>query len=173
MNIRKIIKEELLKEVGGYDDLNVMGQHAGASMAILTSSYQILMDLLTDIANSLLDSEKGYSKFSLSNSIIGDLDKVTSEVIKDTENVLKDFTEDDVIEGGKKFITHLKSLVKRIRLISNMVSTYTKSEYEEELKQLVMGFLPKAKEYGDSLIKSNNMFKDRFSRTTGGNTFFN
>ena len=50
MNIRKIVKEELLKEAGGYDDLSVMGQHAGASMGILTSSYQILMDFCWNFA---------------------------------------------------------------------------------------------------------------------------
>ena len=39
MNIRKIIKEELLKEVGGYDDPNIMATHAGHIMGVLSNSY--------------------------------------------------------------------------------------------------------------------------------------
>lgn len=173
MNIRKIIKEELLKEVGGYDDMSVMGQHAGASMDILSSSYQILMDTLAELANSLVKGE-GRDKFKMSKNIVDDLSDVTQKVIEDTKNTLKDFTEDDVISQGKGFIKELNKLIKRIRLVSGMVSTYTKEEYEEELKKLLVDFLPKFKEYGDTLIKTNQMLKSRFSKNMGrGNTFFN
>jgi len=173
MNIRKIIKEELLKEVGGYDDMSVMGQHAGTSMGTLSSSYQILMDTLSELANSLIKGE-GRDKFKMSKNIVDDLSDVTRKVIEDTKNTLKDFTEDDVISQGRGFIKELNKLIKRIRLVSGMVSTYTKEEYEEELKKLLVDFLPKFKEYGDTLLKSSEMFKSRFSKNMGrGNTFFN
>jgi hypothetical protein len=54
MNIRKIIKEELLKEVGGYDDLRVMAQHAGTTMGALSSSANDLSNLLSGIANQVI-----------------------------------------------------------------------------------------------------------------------
>ena len=85
MNIRKIIKEELLKEVGGYDDMSVMGQHVGASMDILSSSYQILMDTLAELANSLVKGE-GRDKFKMSKNIVDDLSDVTQKVIEDTDH---------------------------------------------------------------------------------------
>ena len=173
MNIRKIIKEELLKEVGGYDDMSVMAQHAGVSMGILSSSYQVLMDTLAELANSLIKGE-GSDKFKMSKNIVNDLNDITQQVIEDTKKTLKDFTEDDVISHGKGFIRELNKLVKRIRLVSGMVSTYTKEEYEEELKKLLIDFLPKFKEYGDTLIKTNQMFNSRFPQNMGrGNAFFN
>ena len=55
MNLRRIIKEELLKEVGGYDDPKVMGQHAGAIMGMLSGSHSDLSNTLAGLANAVMD----------------------------------------------------------------------------------------------------------------------
>ena len=57
MNIRKIIKEELFKEVGGYDDPSVMAQHAGKAMGALASSHNDLSNLLSGIANQVMEDD--------------------------------------------------------------------------------------------------------------------
>lgn len=164
MNIRKIIKEELLKEVGGYDDPTIMGSHAGATMGMLSGSYSKLMNVITDLANLLVnDDNPGGDKFKASKDIMEVLDGVINETIDVTKRALADFTEDDVLMMGKNYIKDLKTFLKRIRLISGLISTYTPKQYTEELKKLIMDVLPKIKEYGDTLIKSNEMFKSRLS----------
>ena len=163
MNIRKIIKEELLKEVGGYDDLTIMGSHAGATMGMLSGSYSKLMNVITDLANLLVDDSPSEDKFKTSKDIMEVLDGAINETIDVTKRALADFTEDDVLMVGKKYIKDLKTFLKRARLISGLVSTYTPKQYNEELKKLLMDVLPKIKEYGDTLIKSNEMFKSRLS----------
>ena len=62
MNIRRIIKEELLKEAGGYDDLNIMGLHAGHVMDTLSNTYNDLTNTLQGLANAIVD---GSSKTDL------------------------------------------------------------------------------------------------------------
>ena len=58
MNIRRIIKEELLKEAGGYDDLNVMGRHAAHVMGTLSDTYNELSNTLSGLANAVVDGSQ-------------------------------------------------------------------------------------------------------------------
>lgn len=164
MNIRRIIKEELLNEVGGYDDPTIMGTHAGATMGQLSGSYNKLMNVITDLANLLISEDNpGGDKFKASKEIMEVLDGVINETIDVTKKALADFTEDDVLMMGKNYIKDLKTFLKRARLISGLISTYTPKQYTEELKKLLMDVLPKMKEYGDTLIKSSQMFQSRMS----------
>ncbi len=50
MNIRRIIKEEILKEIAaGYDDPTVMGQHAGQTIGIMSNAYAELINVNYDL----------------------------------------------------------------------------------------------------------------------------
>ena len=78
---RNKIKEELLKEVGGYDDPTIMGSHAGATMGMLSGSYSKLMNVITDLANLLVnDDNPGGDKFKASK------DKVISSMLQASSN---------------------------------------------------------------------------------------
>jgi len=100
MNIRKIIKEELLKEVGGYDDPNVMATHAGHTMGVLADSYNDLSNTLQGLANAIMDKAEKEDLVIF----LGETSKEISFLIDVIERVIKDFTEDDLIMKAKSII---------------------------------------------------------------------
>ncbi len=170
MNIRKIIKEELLKEVGGYDDLNVMGKHAGTTMAALSTSYNELSNLLSGIANQIMD---GSDKNDISDSL-----RETSEQLRFFINIIKtsisEVMEDDVISQSKKIISSLNSFRRKIDIISNFSDSMGDNEqFIERVKLLIMDLIPKLKEYGDQLKVTTKLFTNRLSNmgSMGGSSF--
>ena len=115
MNIRKIIKEELLKEVGGYDDQNTMANHAGHVMNVLSGSYNDLSNTLHGLANAVSD---GASKKDLIGFLVEtskNIDMLTNII----NTIIKDFTEDDLIDKAKMVIKSLNSFRKKINVLSS------------------------------------------------------
>ena len=160
MNIRRIIKEELLKEVGGYDDPSVMAQHAGKAMGALASSHNDLSNLLAGIANQVMD---GADKNDISDSL-RETSKEINFFIDIIKTVIGEVMEDDVILQAKKAISSLNSFRRRIDVLSNFSDSMGNDEqFIERVKLLLMDLIPTLKEYGDQLMSTNKMFGDRLS----------
>jgi len=158
-SISKIIKEELLKEVGGYDDPVIMAKHSGKT---LTSLIEVLA--------SMLESIKGLAQLILSDKfdrvtgkdLLTNLSDIINEGIRVTNILIKDFTEDDVIFESKKFIKKMNEFKRKIRLLSNLGPDYTQQQYNDEILNLISNLEPTIMGYGSMLNKVNNRFMDRF-----------
>ena len=160
MNIRKIIKEELLKEGGGYDDLRVMAQHAGTTMGALSSSANDLSNLLSGIANQVMD---GADKNDISDSL-REASKEIVFFIDIIKTAISEVMEDDVILQAKKAISSLKSFKRKIDVLSNFSDSMGNDEqFIERVKLLLMDLIPTLKEYSDQLMVTNKMFRGRLS----------
>jgi hypothetical protein len=172
MNIRKIIKEELLKEVGGYDDKNIMSIHAGVTMGSLTEIYNDLTNTLQGLANAIMD---GHSK----EDFVIYLTETSEEIdtlVDAIKIIVGEFTEDDLIRKAKKIIRSLKNFKNNIDdLVNNSSDTMiSDEEFVEEVKNLLIKLLPSLKEYGEQLQITNKVFKDRLtghSRSSFGSGF--
>lgn len=160
MNIRKIIKEELLKEVGGYDDPIVMGTHAGHVMGILSNSYDDLSNTLQGLANAIMDGAPKEDLVTFLNETSQNINFLT-DVIK---NVMVDFTEDDLVASAKSIIKSLKSFNRKINVLINFADAMgNDEEFVERAKVLLMDLIPSLQEYGEQLQITNKMFSDRIS----------
>lgn len=158
MNIRKIIKEELLKEVGGYDDLNVMGQHVGSIMSGLAETHSQLTTVISALANAIMDGQD-------KNSITQYLKETSEEInifIDSIKMFISDFTEDDVIVKAKEVISSLKTFKRKIDVLSNFSDAMGNHEqFIKRVKLLLIDLIPKLEEYGEQLNVTNKMFLNR------------
>lgn len=160
MNIRKIIKEELLKEVGGYDDPNVMGIHASSTLGALSESYNDLTNILQGLANAIVNGEP---KENLTQYLMETSQNIDF-LVEIMGRVIKDFTEDELILKAKNIIKSLKSFKRKVDVLSNFShSMGNEGEFIDRIKKLLMDLIPSVNEYGKQLDLTNKMFKDRFS----------
>lgn len=165
MNIRKIIKEELLKEVGGYDDQNVMSQHVGPIMSGLAETHSQLSVIISSLANAIMDGQD-------KNSITQYLKETSEEInifIDSIKKYISDFTEDDVIRKAKIVISSLKSFKKKIDVLSSFSDDMGGDEqFIERVKVLLIDLIPKLEEYGNQLRVTNKMFLNRVNSYGSG-----
>ena len=162
MNIRKIIKEELLKEVGGYDDPNIMATHAGHIMGVLSNSYNDLSSTLEMLANSIMDGVSKEEMVEILQQSFKEIELLTN-VIK---SAIKDFTEEDLINQAKIIIKSLNSFKRKIDVLSNFSDAMGgEEEFIERVKNLLMDLIPTLQEYGEQLQITNQMFGSRLSNT--------
>jgi hypothetical protein len=160
MNIRKIIKEELLKEVGGYDDKNIMSIHASTSMNSLANSFNELTVTVGDLANAVAN---GDSKIDLIEYLEKAFD-INNFLITDIQTVINDFTEDDLIESAKNMIKSIKRFNNKIHAITNFSDAMGNDEnFTEMVKQLLIELVPPLQEFGDQLQITGHEFKHRLS----------
>jgi len=157
--IRKIIKEELLKEVGGYDDPTIMAQHSGATLRSLIEVLSGMLEAIKRLAQKI--SKGGLDKFK-GRDVLFNLSDIINEGLRLTGLLIKDFTEDDIIFEGKKFIEKMNEFKRKIRLLSNLGSSYTEKDYNEKILELIFKLEPTINSYGNSLNDVNKRFMDRF-----------
>jgi hypothetical protein len=173
MNIRRIIKEELLKEVGGYDDKNIMNIHAGVSMNTLANTYNELTMVIEGLANAIVD---GHSKNDFI-SYLKETSEIISSFITEVEIVINEFTEDDLIRDARNMIKSLKTFKRRIDVLSNFSDVMGNDEiFTEKIKQLLIDLLPSLQKYGEQLQITGHEFKHRLSghgRSSFGSGFSN
>lgn len=164
MNIRRIIKEELLKEVGGYDSQSVMNIHASTVMSNLSEAYNNLTNTLHGLANAIVDN---YPK----SDIVTFLNEVSEEInlfISIVKTTIKDFTEDDLINESKSIIKKLESFKKKIDVIFNYSDSMGGEEdFIERIKFLLMELIPYVQEFGEQLQITNTLFSNRASNHRG------
>lgn len=160
MDIRRIIKEELLKEVGGYDDPTIMGQHVGHVMEVLSNSYNDLSNTLEGLANAIMDGVPKEDLVTFLNETSQNINFLT-DVIK---NIIIDFTEDDLIDKAKMVVKSLKSFNRKINVLINFADAMgNDEEFIERVKVLLMDLIPSLQEYGGQLQITNKMFGNRLS----------
>ena len=160
MNIRKIIKEELLKEVGGYDDKNIMSIHAGVSMTTLANVYNDLTLVIEGLANAVVD---GHSKNEFI-SYLNETSEVIGSLIKEVETVINEFTEDDLIRDARSMIKKLNTFKRRVDVLSNFSDAMGNDEvFTEKIKQLLIDLLPSLHKFGEQLQITGHEFKHRLA----------
>jgi hypothetical protein len=165
MNIRKIIKEELLKEVGGYDDPNIMGIHASSTLGALTETYSDLTNTLQGLANAIMSGERKENLTQYLMETSQNIDFLIEIMVR----VIKDFTEDDLILKVKNMVKSLKTFKRKVDVLSNFSDAMgDDSEFMERTKVLLMDLIPSIQEYGEQLQLTNNVFKDRFTNMGRG-----
>ena len=160
MNIRKIIKEELLREVGGYDDPDVMSVHAGATISRLTDAVEELTLIVSGLSNALMNgSTKEDIRTYLAESS-DEIETIKSEIKKN----IKNFTEDRLISESKTFLTKLIKFQKKINVLVDLSGAMgSDQEYFERVKGLLIELVPSLKTYSDELKATSKMFYDRFN----------
>jgi hypothetical protein len=160
MNIRRIIKEELLKEVGGYDDPNIMGQHASHVMEVLSNSYNDLSNTIQGLANAIMDRVPKSDLVTFLDETSHNIDLLVN-VIK---SVTSDFTEDDLVAKAKMIVKSLNSFKRKIGVLINFADAMgNDEEFIERVKDLLIDLVPSLQEYGEQLYITNKMFGDRLS----------
>ena len=159
-SIKNIIKEELLKEVGGYDDIMIMAKHSGMIMTGLIKVFSDIMEVIK-ILNEKVATGK-FDKFS-GQKLLSILSNGIDEGIRITVMLIKDFTEDDIILEGQNFIKNMNEFKRKIRLLSGLASGFTQSEYENKITELILGLEPAIRAYADALKETNTMFMNRFN----------
>lgn len=112
----RIIKG-LTEATSGYDDFNIMGQHAGASIGILVDSLTDLSQVLRGIIYMIKSENIEYIDLSENLKLaIG----LISEINGVMEIVFDDFTEKEVIRYGKILHRKLESYQEKIRMMVDM-----------------------------------------------------
>ena len=162
MNIRKIIKEELLKEVGGYDDPNIMAIHSGKVLGTLSQVYSDLTNTITGLSQlvTTLDFDRS--------EVEGALDEVNREIdifVMAIKQVIQDFTEDDLIHRARIVMKDLRQFQNRLRLLINLSDSLTTNdeEFQDRLIDFITDLINGIRKYGEELQITNKRFFDRFS----------
>jgi len=164
MNIRKIIREELVKEVGGYDSQNIMNMHASTVMSNLSNTYNDLTNVLHGLANAIVDN---YSKSDIT-TFLNEVSEEINLFISTIKTSIKDFTEDDLINKSKSIIKQLESFKKKIDVIFNFSDSMGgEEEFIDRVKSLLMGLIPYVQEFGEQLQITNTLFSNRASNHRG------
>jgi flagellar hook-basal body complex protein FliE len=166
MNIRKIIKEELLKEiVSGYDDPTVMGQHAVQTLSIIVNSYKDLSNVFGALANAIKDKQPKEDIITYLNETIEEM----RQFIQSVEIVIKDFSERGLINKTNKIMDKMKSREVEIRTLINMPNdAITDTQFMERLKIILMDLLPSIQDWAKELNLTRGLFVDRLSGTNKG-----
>lgn len=159
-SIKKIIKEELLKEVGGYDDKIIMAKHSGVIMEGLVKVFSDVLGVIKVLGEKVDNGT--FDRFS-GEEILLKLSDGIDEGVRITSMLIKEFTEEGVILEGQNFIKNMNEFKRKIRLLSGLPSNFTKSEYENRIMDLILGLEPTIRTYNDALTETNTMFMNRFN----------
>ena len=165
MNIRRIIKEELIKEVGGYDAPDIMGQHAGAVMGGLKETIMSLNLALLGFSEMLIDPNINHLEIKEETD---ELISLISESIMIIDTVLKDFTEDDLILKGKKLINSLSLLERNLRVLNNQKLDFSKKDYLNTMSNKIFEMTKVLQDFIKTFIETDKMFTQRLQGKNRG-----
>jgi hypothetical protein len=151
-----------INEVGGYDDFNVMSMHAGTSMGILVSGLNDLTLLLVHTAK-MIDKNPDIRVNKIS-SELNDLVFIIDEIKKDMNIVFSDFTEDNILKKGKKLLKAIDTLQENVRRILMLKTDLFEMgpDFADKFVNYIKKIMPIIQEYGDELVKTDEMFSRRF-----------
>ncbi len=159
MNIKKIIKEELMKEVGGYDDSTVMASHGGNSLGKLTSVVNELSMMMIGLSTSLNTSNKEDIREFLI-EIFGDINDL-KQMIKQS---ISEFTEDELLVNGELILNEISKFQRRSDILIKMFDSMGDDrDIKENVRKMVREFLPKLNNFGEVVNSVNKMFYSRLS----------
>lgn len=159
--------KRIIKEVGGYDDKNIMGQHVRHTMSILTTSYSELTNTMTGLVNSV---SRGDSKMDIIENLI-EFSTTIKEFIDILTLSIGDFTEDELIRQAKLFKKQLNTTITKIDILTkNPDAMGNDDEFSNRVMDLLKTVVPSIRDYSEKLSLVNDRFTDRLS---GGWVGFN
>jgi len=162
--LKKLIYK-IIKEVrGGYDDYNVMASHAESSMRpMIESLSDLTMALLgliqlIEFLDDPIGSKDFYEAAFAFNELVDEF-KFANRII------YKDFSEDSVINKGKKLIKKLDTLQENLRRIESLGRDFFESnqDFKVKFRNYVIDVFESIKDYDQELEKTHNMFGKRLS----------
>lgn len=168
-DLTKLVKK-IINEVGGYDDPFIMGQHSTKTINELINAHHQLSTIIADLSNTIMDGELTILD---SREYLMDIISGIEVVISIGEKVIKDFTEDELIEKTKRYHKTLNRFNKRLRILVNQSMDFAENDldYVELIKDLLVDMVPTINEYEKELGKSINIFKGRYDKFSGGGSF--
>jgi hypothetical protein len=165
MNIRKIIKEELLKEAGGYDSPEIMSQHAGHVMGSLKTTIKDLNFGLMGFIELLSNADVSHLEMNEEIESLNDLILDSKLIVK---ILIEEFTEDRLVEESKKLIVQLDSLEGRLKFLNNLKFDYTTKQYKQSLAEKILEFSNFLNTYIKTIIETDKIFGKRLSGKNRG-----
>jgi hypothetical protein len=166
MNIRKIIKEELLKEVGGYDDPNIMAIHGGKTIGILSQVYSEMTNTIRGLSQLLMDNPNKEEVVQALEEVVREIDLFVM-TIKQTIN---DFTEDELIEKAKMVMVEMRRFQNKLRILVNLSDSLVTGDEEfiDRVMDFLMNLMESVREYGEELKLTAQDFSGRFTGRNRG-----
>lgn len=162
--LKKLIYK-IIKEVrGGYDDYEVMSSHAGSSMKTMIYSLSDLTASLLNMIQSItfLDDPIGSEGFfDSANEFISLVDDY-----KDVNKIVyRDFSEDEVINAGRRLLKKLGTFQENLRRIQTFGREFFQSndDFKEKFKNYAIDVFQSIQDYDQALDKTFNMFAGRLS----------
>lgn len=165
MNIRRIIREELIKEVGGYDAPDIMGQHAGAVMGGLKETIMSLNLALLGFSKLLIEPDINHLEIKEETE---ELINLISESIMIISTVLKDFTEDELILKGKKLVKSLELLERNLRTLNNQRLDFSKKDYLNTMSNKIFDMTKVLQDFIETYVETDKMFVQRLKGKNRG-----
>jgi hypothetical protein len=164
-DLERLVKK-IITEVGGYDDENVMFQHTYKTISDLQGAYITLFETLTNLSNDIISKQL---KIEDANEYLLMVIEEVDVFIDIMNIVLKDFTEDEIINQSKSIIKSLNKFSRKLRILSNMAKSFANNDKEfiERVKEILIDLIPELNKYGTTLKGTSDKFMDRF----GSNRF--
>lgn len=156
------LAKSIAEAVSGYDDIFVMGQHAGHSMALLHETGKDLLTVLLGLMRMIDDPDMSFvdikENLKAANDLIG-------EVIKIMEVVFQDFSEKSTIEKGEYLIDKLRKFSNRIRpILEYSEDDLDRDQVTGKVKELIVGVFNDFNNYFLDVFKTHVKFKERMDK---------
>jgi len=110
--------QNVLKEVGGYDSLDIMGMHGGSVQGEITRIVSQTVDFMGTFTTRL--REGSLSKEELMAGIFNFSEKIQSDIIRLSELSQEIYIDDDFKTLMFSYIRSLKKVLKYFKLLSNI-----------------------------------------------------
>lgn len=110
--------QKVLKEVGGYDSLDIMGIHGGSVQGEITRIVSQTVDFMNEFSNRLRDGS--LSKEELMTGIFNFSEKIQSDIIRLKELSREIYIDDDFKSLMISYIRSLEKVLKYFKLLSNV-----------------------------------------------------
>lgn len=164
-NIKKTIKEELLKEAGGYDAPDIMGQHVGHVMSNLRDTLGQLNLGILGFSDMLKSDEINHLDIQ---EEIKELMNLIEESIMIIELSLKDFTEDELVLKGMSLLKSLNNFLKKIRIMGISRFEVGSKNYINNLVNELVTLSKSIRVFVKMFIETDKMFTQRLQGKNRG-----
>ena len=161
----KYIKESRIDEVGGYDAHDIMGQHASTVMVNIKNSVLDLLRETSEFAKFLEQPKKDKNDI---NEFLGSIIDTIDETIITLDIMLKDFTEDELIAEGRKFINILNKTIVNLKAISGTSIDSTVNVMSHDILHAMEPLSYACRSFINVFSKTDEMFVNRLSGKNRG-----